>query len=370
MKIILLIDSLHSIAAGSERQIYKLAEGLANAGHEVTLTLLRATTFSKGLDNFPCPIQCLDISSIASIDASKKMLAFRKKIHAEHIDVVHAYFPDACLLAPLWLKSRHTTIITSRRDMGLIYQGKPAWLYRALGVRTDYIVSNSSAVAEFIAAKEHLPAAKSVVIYNGLEDFHHPDNQHPNLFKHSSTTKFILVANIKPVKRTLDAIIATKLLRDQGETLELALVGEAQDPGYTQMLRDYIAQHQLEDCVYLTGSIKEPRNLLSQADVGLLVSESEGLSNTIMEYMQLGLPVIATAVGGNPELVHHESTGLLVPKAEPKQLALAMETLIRSPELRQTYGRQGKDVIQQGFSIAAMIHKHEQLYQNNTAGTP
>lgn len=370
MKIILLIDSLHSIAAGSERQIYKLAEGLANAGHEVRLTLLRATPFSKELDNFPCPIECLDISSIASIDASRKMLAFRKKNHGEGIDVIHAYFPDSCLLAPLWLKSRHTTIITSRRDMGLIYQGKPAWLYRALAVRTDYIVSNSSAVAEFIATMEHIPASKSVVIYNGLENFQHTSNPCPSLFKHTSSIKFMLVANIKPVKRTLDAIIAAKLLRDQGEILELALVGEAQDPSYTQLLRDYITQHQLDDCVYLTGSIKEPRNLLSQADVGLLVSESEGLSNTIMEYMQLGLPVIATAVGGNPELVSHESTGLLVPKAEPQQLALAMKKLIRSPELRQTYGQQGKEVIQQRFSIAAMINKHEQLYQNNTAGTP
>jgi L-malate glycosyltransferase len=363
VKIVILIDSLHSIAAGSERQIYKLAEGLVGSGHTVTLVLLRSTPFSKTLAEFPCPVECLEINSISSVDAARKMWGFRKKIILAKTEIVHAYFPDACLLAPLWLKRKGTKVITSRRDMGLIYQGKPSWIYKFLQPRTDYIISNSSAVAKHTSAQEKIPPGKSVVIYNGLENFNPTQNPAPEIFKRMDSIKFILVANIKPVKRIMDAVIAIKVLRAQGENVELALVGEHQDKNYCQSLQEYITQYQLSDCIYLTGSMKEPRTLLPQADVGLLVSESEGLSNTIMEYMQLGLPVIATAVGGNPELVTNGNTGYLVPKADPIQLTQAMQKLIQSKNLRQNLGTQGKAIIQQQFSIDAMITKHEKLYQ-------
>lgn len=366
MKIVLLIDSLHSIAAGSERQIFKLIEGLAATEHDVRLFVLRHTEFSRSLTNFPCAIESLNIVSIASASALIKMRTFRKRLLREKVDVIHAYFPDACLLAPLYLKHASNKIITSRRDMGLIYKGKPAWIYKFLRHRTDKVISNSAAVAELITSTESLSSSQSLVIYNGIETL---ENNQPNadqsIYRDKNSLKLILVANIKPVKRTLDAVKAVHQLLLKHICIELALVGEKQDSTYVLEIENYISNNQLQSSIHWLGQINEPRRILSQAHIGLLISDSEGLSNAIMEYMQLGLPIIATSVGGNPELVTDEQNGLLIEKGNITQLVDAVLQLGASQDYRDKLGARGKQRIHDEFSIASMINKHIHAYQTN-----
>lgn len=364
MNIVLLVDSLHSIAAGSERQIYKLAEGLSNAGHQLRLILLRHTEFTRSEFSFPCEVSALNITSIRNIKAVKTMRALSQQLREEHVDVVHAYFPDACLLAPLFLKSSSLRIVTSRRDMGLIYRGKPALLYRMLGRRTDLVISNSVAVAKHVAKKEGVTPLKTRVIYNGIENFFAPESASTDaIFKHPDSIKLILVANIKPVKRTLDAVMAVQQLIAQGKNVELALAGEEQDLEYTRKIDAFIQAHgNLAPHIHRLGQVKEPRRLLKQAHIGLLISESEGLSNTIMEYMQAGLPVIATEVGGNPELVFHKHTGLLIERGNIEQLTTAILELSNNPAVMNSYGENGKTRISNEFSIDSMVKQHVQAY--------
>jgi L-malate glycosyltransferase len=366
VKIVLLIDSLHSIAAGSERQIYKLAEGLTSAGHNVRLILLRHSSFTSNPVDFPCAIECLNIHSIASVDAVKKMLALRKQLVSKKIDVIHAYFPDSCLLAPLFLKTKENRIVTSRRDMGLMYLGKPAWLYRSLSFRTDAVVSNSLAVANFVEGKEKLNKSQKVVIYNGMENYTVPQQDLLKIFTRENSTRIIFVANIKPIKRNLDAVRAAGQLIASGNDIELALIGEHQDKEYTAEIQNFITAEHLESHIRLLGPITEPRQFLHQANIGLLVSESEGLSNTIMEYMQAGMPVVATDVGGNAELVTHQKNGLLVEKGNISQLINAILLLSKDERLRVLMGATGAKKITDEFSIAALVAQHEKAYRKNT----
>lgn len=367
VKIVLLADSLHSIAAGSERQIYKLAEGLVNSGHQVRLILLRNTTFTLGQQfNFPCAVQVLGITSLLSWNAVQVMSKLRAQLAEEHTEVVHAYFPDSCLVAPLFLGSSEYKIVTSRRDMGLIYKGKPAWLFRALASRVDLVISNSSAVAQLIAKKEGIHPEKSCVIYNGIEDYTANLSQPEQIFRQPDSIKLILVANVKPVKRTFDAVLAVEKLIASGYKVELALAGEKQDNTYVAHIEQYVSQNKrLADCIYWLGQVEEPRRLLALADIGILISESEGLSNTIMEYMQAGLPVIATNVGGNPELVADGFNGLLIEKGDVESLVNAILILGQHQILKSEYGENGKLRIYQDFSISAMIAKHENAYRRN-----
>lgn len=369
MNILFLVDSLHSIAAGSERQIYKLIDGLVAQGHNVSLKLLRHTDFTRQLTDFPCARDSLDIHSISSVNALRTMINLRKQIIQDQVDIIHAYFPDSCILAPLFLKTKKNALFTSRRDMGLIYQGKPAWIYGLLAKRTDAVISNSIAVSDFIAKKENLGAQKTRVIYNGLEEYTTTPENSFNIFTQENSIKLILVANIKPVKRTLDAVIAVTQLIEDGHNIELALVGENQDKDYVASIVDVINKTNSSNRIRLTGSITEPRRLLPQAHIGLLVSESEGLSNTIMEYMHAGLPVIATNVGGNPELVIDKHTGLLIEKGDIQQLKSAILSLAANRELRESLGAAGKSLIQNEFSIVALISKHEAIYTSKSIHT-
>ena len=303
-RIVFFIDSLHSIAAGSERQIYKLINGLVENGYEISLVLLRHTEFSRQLDDFPCSVSSLDISHVLAVSSIKKFYAFRKRLIFDEVDIVHAYFPDACIIAPMFLKSEKLQVITSRRDMGIIYHGYRQWLFRFLGARTDIVLSNSNAVADFSADQEWLSAEKGKVIYNGIEDFFRGDSpEFIDPFNANTKLKLIMVANIKPVKRILDAINAVHLIKQQGVNVQLALVGELQDACYVADIESCIQQLQLCSNIIMLGQVVEPRRLLAYADIGLLSSESEGLSNTIMEYMQAGLPSVVSKVVGNNELI-------------------------------------------------------------------
>ncbi|MBE8716042.1 glycosyltransferase [Cellvibrio polysaccharolyticus] len=362
MKITILVDALHSIAAGSERQIFKLAEGLTAHKHDVELVLLRDTAFTRDGFDFPCAVRTLGISRIFSWNAIKTLMAFRQQLIQQGVQVVHAWFPDACILAPALLKSSRLRIITSRRDMGLIYHGKPSWIFRRLAFRTDAVVSNSAAVAELISQQEQLPDHKKHIIYNGIDAFDTDSNAHEAIFSATESIKLILVANVKPVKRTLDAIKAVHALLVTGHVVELALAGEKQDATYVQEIEAFIAEKGIADAIHWLGQVNEPRRLLSQADIGLLVSDSEGLSNTLMEYMQAGLPVVATNVGGNPELIIDGLNGILIEKGDITGLADAIASLANEPATKTYYGECAKARIEQEFSLKAMVIQHENLY--------
>ena len=361
--VIILLDALHSVAAGSERQIYQLIKGLTDEQVPVKLVLLRHTPFSASLSNFPCPVECLNISKLLSIQCVRAMLAFRRRLKAEGCYCVHAWLPESCLLAPLFLKAQSRRIITSRRDIGLIYQGKPAWLYRLVRRRTDCVIGNSQAVVEHARRQEKLLPEQLRVIHNGIESVSPACRTEPQpLFHKDHSLKIIQVANIKPIKRQLDAVHVCLSLNAQGVSCELALVGEAQDRSYQQAILDLLHQHPHGENVYLPGSIAEPRQLLTQAHIGLLISESEGLSNTLMEYMSAGLPTIATDTGGNPELIEHGVSGFLVPVGDQPALLQAIKSLADDPTQREMYGHKARDILLSKFSQHRMVRLHMQEY--------
>lgn len=362
--IIILLDALHSISAGSERQIYQLIDGLVTKRVPVRLVLLRHTPFSRSLTSFPCSIECLDIASLLSLNCLKRMRKLRAELVKEGCVCVHAWLPESCLLAPLFLKHPRIRIITSRRDMGLIYKGKPAWLYRLLGHRTDRVIGNSQAVISYVGKQEALSTAQRLVIYNGIncQSTLQADVDRTHGFTNSLALKVIMVANIKPIKRQLSAVKACLTLNDQGTECELLLVGEEQDPAYAETLRQCLAAHPHGKQVTLTGSLSEPRHLLTHADVGLLISESEGLSNTLMEYMSAGLGIIATRTGGNPELIEHNRNGQLIPVDDQSELLAALHRYANDPATREAHGAQAKTTLESRFSTQAMVDAHLQEY--------
>jgi glycosyltransferase involved in cell wall biosynthesis len=111
----------------------------------------------------------------------------------------------------------------------------------------------------------------------------------------------------------------------------------------------------------MAGTRTDVPAVLRGLHVFVLPSRAEGISNTILEAMATGLPVLATAVGGNPELVEPGQTGLLVPAGDAQALAAAMWAL--SPEgVRQAMGRAGRERVERRFSLGAMVRRYRGLY--------
>jgi glycosyltransferase involved in cell wall biosynthesis len=117
------------------------------------------------------------------------------------------------------------------------------------------------------------------------------------------------------------------------------------------------------DRFHFTGPVKEPRGLLPCFDIGVLCSESEGLSNTLLEYLDAGLVTVASNVGGNPEIISDGENGFLYPKGSVDELASILQRLVKRPKLSSSITRRGKKVLDL-FSMKNMIKKHEHLYRS------
>ena len=118
----------------------------------------------------------------------------------------------------------------------------------------------------------------------------------------------------------------------------------------------------LEELAWMPGMREDAPDILRSLDCFVLPSRSEGISNTILEAMSSGLPVIATAVGGNPELVEAGQTGELVPAADPEALAQAIVAYARNPAAARAAGRAGRERVEASYSLAGMVARYDALY--------
>lgn len=151
-------------------------------------------------------------------------------------------------------------------------------------------------------------------------------------------------------------------LRDR---LRLLIVGGGKDRAACQQLLEDGGASQL---AWLPGERSDIPELMAAMDIFALPSLGEGISNTILEAMATGLPVIATRVGGNPELVQEGITGLLVPPADPDALAQALRNYVRDADRRLAHGRAARAVIDRQFSIHAMVQAYLSVYDRVKKG--
>ena len=143
------------------------------------------------------------------------------------------------------------------------------------------------------------------------------------------------------------------------ETARLVIVG---DGPCNENCRQLLAEAGLSECAYLMGERNNVAELMRAMDIFVLPSLSEGISNTILEAMATGLPVVATRVGGNPELVQENVTGLLVPSNAPQPMAQALFDYVSDARLRDSHGRAGRAIIERQYSLPAMVSAYMQTY--------
>ncbi len=222
-------------------------------------------------------------------------------------------------------------------------------LKRRLSARLAAHVAVSEHSAREVEAYAGLPSGSVQVVHNGVPDLGPVEPTHHD--------GIVLVAVGRLNAQKGFDILLQALRRLAGVRLVIAGGGEEHDA-----LKRQAARLGVSDRLQITGWTDHVRDVLSQGDIFVLPSRSEGFPLAIIEAMLAGLPVVASRVGGVPESVRDGETGILVPKDDPERLASALQRLIDDPDLRVSMGRRGRLVATQ-FTDERMAGAYLDLWQ-------
>jgi glycosyltransferase involved in cell wall biosynthesis len=229
----------------------------------------------------------------------------------------------------------------------------------------DWAVPNSEAGRKNLVERGINPS-RIKVIYNGINLSRLTvDNQDLEQVKQSLDPppggKVVgMMARMFPVKNHAAFLQAAVLINRVVPNTRFALVGDGPLRGY---LEDLSQELGLGSKVTFFGEQRDVGTYLAAIDIAALTSETEGCSNSLLEAMALGKPVVATDVGGNREVVHHGETGFLIPPGDVEALAEAIITLLQHPEIARSMGQAGKEMVVSRFSLERMVHEYENMYE-------
>jgi sugar transferase (PEP-CTERM/EpsH1 system associated) len=250
-------------------------------------------------------------------------------------------------------------VVSSERTMGQ----ESGWRYalnRLTHPLADRITCVSEQVADFVVQRMGVPPEKTIVIPNGLEleDFDSlPTSEEARSALNLPSDEALIgtVTRLNQVKR-VDVLLEASARLQRAHTV---IVGDGPERTRLEAMAHRLG---LAARVHFVGQQLDVRPWLAALDAFVLSSDWEGMSNALLEAMAAGLPVVATAVGGTPEVVVEDVTGFLVPSGDPVALAEAITRLLRDLGSRRAMGVAGRARVERHFSIAEMVRRTEELY--------
>ena len=364
MKIMFLADAYENPYAGTEGQLLMLINGLDRERFQPHLTLFRRSHYIED-HGFPCPVEVLDIGRMASLDALQKLYRFARKLRAQGFSLVHIFFNDASIIAPVFLKLAGLKVIISRRDMGYWYSRGVLAILRLNRFFVDHAVVNSKAVEDMTAVSERISKEKISVIYNGYEHEGRVirDESAEALIEKNITKDDLvigMVANIRPIKRIEDVIRAMPGILQRVPNARFVLVGG----GDKTELQALAVELGVSHAIWFAGRQSNPKAFMRRFNVAILCSESEGFSNAIVEYMKCQKPVVCTNVGGNGEIVVEGETGYLIDVGDVNALADRVCAILANSELARQLADAGYELAERKYSKDKMLEQHCLLYED------
>ncbi len=344
---------------GSERQFAALVEALDRERFAVfPACIQRKGPLVQRLGEIPEFPVGGSLFKVQSLRARRSMARYMRE---RQVEVAHAFdFYSNLMLIPAARLARIPAVIGSHRQIGDLMT-RPQFTAQRFAFRfCDRVVCNSSAAAQSLR-NAGLPQRKIEIIPNGLPAQVFASTP-PAIPKKPGMVRIGMIARMNdPVKNHAAFLKAGAALIQRSPDIEFLLVGDGPlRPG----LEKLVAELGIAEKVIFAGERHDIPAMLASMDISVLISGSESLSNVILESMAAGVPVVATNVGGNPELVTPEKTGILVPPDNETALIAALPQLIANPELRGRYSHAARDFVHARCHMDSIRRNYEQLYLN------
>jgi L-malate glycosyltransferase len=349
---------------GAERQILTLSVALRELGCEVQAFvgfehLLAAKLRESGVE-----------TSVVPLDGRYK-LAFaahlQRELNARRIRCIHLHNYQPAILLGARGRARGTGVVKTEHGMPELtgasaletlklrgYRALECWSLRRLRATVVYVTAEMQARSR----ADHARLA-TMVIPNGIAPLSRESTQRPPTFA-QDRLNVVLVGRLEAVKGLPHAVRALKEPNAPARC-HLHIIGTGPQADF---LRAEIEALGLEEWVTLGGFTDRPLDFIAHADALLLPSMHEGLPYVVLEAMSLGTPVLASAVGGIPEIVRHDVNGLLFEPARPAAIAAALRRLAEEPTLREQLAAAATLTVRERYSAAGMAHAYLDVYRS------
>jgi glycosyltransferase involved in cell wall biosynthesis len=366
IKVLLVTDEME--VGGSQRQIMRIATGLPRTSFEPAVAYFRNPSHL---------VDELERAGVRTHHVPKRrridpvfFLRLVGLLRRERYDVIHCF----SFTAELWGALAHALVrrnalpalVSSIRGTFESYTPWQWRLKRWVTRRSCRVVANSCAGAEFARRQMGLPSGAGVVIYNGVDvpaldvDRVARARLRAALGIGAQTVVGLFVGRFVTEKNLPLLVRAAARLARERVDFVLLLVGDGPLRAEVERDLDLLGARQ---SVHLLGMRSDVMQLMAVSDFFVLSSTEEGLSNVILEAMAAGRPVIASAVGGNPELVEDGVTGMLFRSGDEEGLVRCMRALSVDAALRERLGGQGRRRAVERFATATMVGAVQSLYQ-------
>jgi len=293
-------------------------------------------------------------------------------VHTRNLAALEGTLPAALAGVPLRIHGEHGRDIddldgrnTRRQIMRRLY--KPF---------VNHYIAVSRDLESYLQQRIGVPHSRIAQIYNGVdsERFHPAGERREQVpcAGFAGTGDFVIgtVGRMQDVKDQLTLARAfvrlTEGIPGAEQRLRLVMIGEGP---LRERVRVLLANAGVDQFAWLPGERNDVARIMRSFDLFVLPSLAEGISNTILEAMASGLPVLATAVGGNSELLEPGVTGTLVPRNDPESMAHAMRAYVESTELCRRQGSEARRTVERRFGMEAMVNAYMAVYDSMLART-
>ncbi len=363
-RLLLLTDEME--VGGTQRQIVHIAAQLDRARFEPTVLFFRNPSFF--VDELQqAGVKVIQVPKRGRVDP-KFVWRLARELRRGRFDVMHCFAFSGelwgAIARGLLPRAARPALISSVRGT---YEWYSRWHWavkRRVSEQSSRVVANSHMGAQYACHQMGLPAQAISVVHNGVQL---PPPREPSggglrsqLEVPASALLLLFVGRLVDHKDLPTLMRAVARLRDGACLAHLAIAGDGPLRAEIEALID---QLKLRDRVHLLGQRDDVPDLIAAADVVVLPSVREGLSNVILEGMMGGKPVVASRAGGNVELVEHERSGLLFDIGDDAGLAQAFMRLANDAVLRARLGAGARDRALNHFSIPSMVKAYEKTYR-------
>jgi glycosyltransferase involved in cell wall biosynthesis len=290
-------------------------------------------------------------------------------IEKNKISIMHCHGYKSDLYGLITLMMRYKKIVVITTHHGWIRNSLKQIIFGSLTLKGSFLFDHVILVSKDM--ERHLinfkmKKKKISVLHNAIV----ASDYKPEGLRHFVRSKLgieedevllLYVGRLSPEKGSENLLKAFKIISEKSKKAKLIYVGEGT---LMNSLLNYVYQENLNSRVKFLGHCKQVQLFYEAADVFICPSDTEGLSNTILEAMAFSLPVIATKVGGNPEIISHERNGILVNPRNPEDLSNAILKLVDNKCNRLRLGSKGHKTIKTKFSFEERTLKLQSLYSN------